>query len=52
MSKRKAAWTPEKRARHSKVMKRIWDAKRQAMNVEPPTKNWFERILDVVRGAR
>jgi len=52
MSKRKAAWTPEKRALHSKVMKRIWAAKRQAMNVGPPTKNWLERILDVVKGAR
>ena len=51
MNKRKAAWTPEKRALHSKVMKRIWDAKRQAMNVEPPTKSWFKRILDVVRVA-
>ncbi len=57
MSKRKAAWTPEKRARHSKVMKRIWDAKRQAMNVEPPTQNrpqhqghwWLKKILDYMK---
>lgn len=60
MNKRKAAWTPEKRALHSKVMKRIWAAKRQAMNVEPPTEKlprhktdwWLKKILDVVKGAR
>tara|TARA_R100001480_G_scaffold114705_1_gene115001 strand:- start:1536 stop:1661 length:126 start_codon:yes stop_codon:yes gene_type:complete len=38
-------------------MKRIWDAKRQAMNVEPLTENrpqhqghwWLKKILDYMK---
>jgi len=51
MNKHKAAWTPEKRAAQSKVMKRIWAARRQAVSIEPPPKNWLQRIWDIVRGA-
>ena len=52
MNKHKAAWTAEKRAAQSRIMKRVWAAKQKAIGVKPPHKNWLQRIWDVVREAR
>ena len=49
MNKHKAAWTPEKRVAQSKRMKRIWAARRQAVGIEPPTRNWLQKIWDYMK---